>query len=624
MGRSDFIASGIAMTGIASFGLLGCLVAEAAPVYHVRDYGAIPDERTDSGPAIRAAIQAAIEGAAGSDTGAEVRLEAGTYRIAPERPRAESLPIVSPSPPGFAVRGTGPDTLLVFTDPGSAGLSVRNSRNVDLRDFSIDYDPLPFTQGTIRAVNREAGHFDLEIEAGYPALDGDQFVQALDPHGRWGIIMDRAKRRIKAGTPDHFMTPRWEKIDDGHWRFFTASEHFRRQLTHMHPGDAYAHLGRSHASAIFAQWTDGFRIENITVHAAPSTAVGLVGNSGDVVVRGLEVRFAPGSTRLLTTNADGVHCQQNRTGPIIENCYFEGMADDAINIYAPPSIVHEVRSPREWLVSAGGRIRPGDQLQILDPRTGKVRGVARAVSVRPDGRHALLEVDTPVDGIIGGSDHRSGDTLYNLDACGAGFQIRGNHFYGHRRYGCLLRAGNGIVEDNVFEETMGAGVVLTNEPDWPEGPAPWNIVIRGNRFIRGGASAGYGERPHGAALSIRGSRLGHATAEGESIHGITVENNTFIDRPGAAIYIGGATDVTLRGNRIEGGADVELRRRGGAIVLERASSITITDTTVADVRPNMTSAIEILRSVQAGDAVTITNLKSDLAPGKPAIVDQRP
>jgi len=43
---------------------------------------------------------------------------------------------------------------------------------------------------------------------------------------------------------------------------------------------------------------------------------------------------------------------------------------------------------------------------------------------------------------------------------------------GNRRNGCLLRAGNGLVEDNIFADTTGAGVVLTNEPDWPEGPVP--------------------------------------------------------------------------------------------------------------------------------------------------------
>ena len=91
---------------------------------------------------------------------------------------------------------------------------------------------------------------------------------------------------------------------------------------------------------------------------------------------------------------------------------------------------------------------------------------------------------------------------------------------GNRRYGCLLRAGGGVVENNTFEDTTGAGVVLTNEPDWPEGPVPWGITIRGNRFLCGGTCLGYADSPHGAALWVRLTRLGHGLAEAESIRAV--------------------------------------------------------------------------------------------------------
>jgi hypothetical protein len=133
------------------------------------------------------------------------------------------------------------------------------------------------------------------------------------------MILDPATRRIRAGTPDHYMTPRWEHRGGRVWRFFTPDEHHRRNLSHMRVGDAYVHLARGHGSAVFAQGCEGIRIENVTVHASPGLAVGLVGNRGEILVRDLQVRFAPGTTRLLTANADGVHCQQNRSGPIIED-----------------------------------------------------------------------------------------------------------------------------------------------------------------------------------------------------------------------------------------------------------------------------------------------------------------
>jgi Right handed beta helix region len=196
-----------------------------------------------------------------------------------------------------------------------------------------------------------------------------------------------------------------------------------------------------------------------------------------------------------------------------------------------------------------------------------------------------------VEGATAGRDHRDADTLYNLDACGAGSQIRQNHMNGNRRYGCLLRAGGGVVEDNVFEDTTGAGVVLTNEPDWPEGPVPWGITIRGNLFLRGGTCLGYADSPHGAALAVRAARLGFGLAEANVIRDIVIERNEFRDRGGAAVYVGGAASVAFR------------------------------DDEASDARPGIIVAVEILPGRAAGEGeVRIDNLKSNLAPGASPVV----
>lgn len=562
-------------------------VAVAPRVFQVRAFGALPDAKTESGNAIRAAIQAALKAGPGS----EVALEAGTYLVTPRAPREACFPISGAA--NLVVRGEGKATKIVITDPAAGGFSVGLGQQVTLRDFTIDYDPVPFCQGTIRAVDIEAGCFDLEVETGYPTPDAENFVKAIEPYGKWGMIVDRTTRRIRSGTPDHYMTPRWEHREGRTWRFFTADEYHRRNLTHMRIGDAYVHLARGYGSAVLAQSCDGIYIEDVVVHASPGLAVGLVGNRGEIVVRGLEVRFAPGTTRLLTTNADGVHGQQNRAGPVIERCYFEGMADDAINLYAPPNVLREVRSPTQWLVSPGSLVLPGDRLQVLDPKTGRIRGDVKAVDVKPERRAFLLTLEKPLDEAVAGLDHRSADTLYNLDACGAGFQIRGNHMNGNRRYGCLLRAGGGVVEDNVFEDTTGAGVVLTNEPDWPEGPVPWGITIRRNRFLRGGTCLGYADAPQGAALMVRATRLGHGPAEAEAIRDVVIENNEFLDRAGTAIFLGGATDVTVRGNRIVASSAARLQRQGQAILLERSSGVTLLDNTVSDLDRGTTGLVEI-------------------------------
>jgi hypothetical protein len=392
----------------------------------------------------------------------------------------------------------------------------------------------------------------------------------------------------------------------------------------MRVGDAYVHLARGFGSAVAAQGCDGVRIENVTVHASPGLAVGLIGNRGEIVVRGLQVRFAPDSDRLLTTDADGVHCQQNRSGPVIEDCYFEGMADDAVNLYAPPNVLRELRTPTQWLVSPNCLILPGDRLQVLDPQTGALRGQVRVVGGGLEQRDFLLTLEQPVAGAVAGADHRSADTLYNVDACGAGFVIRRNQMRGNRRYGCLLRAGGGVVAENLFEDTTGAGVVVTNEPDWPEGPMPWGITVRGNRFVRGGTCLGYADSAHGAALSVRAVRLGHGLADAEAIRDVVIENNAFCDCKGTAVFVGGATNVLVHGNRIHAAPGAERLRRGPAVLLERSSRVQLTDNTVVDPRPGTSAAVEIAATVAPGESgARIAKLHAKLNAPSSALLDRR-
>ncbi|MHB8955472.1 MAG: right-handed parallel beta-helix repeat-containing protein [Pirellulaceae bacterium] len=598
------------------------ILAAGETVFHVRDFGAVPDGKTPAGDAIRAAIDAALAAPSAPDAPVAVVLDAGEYLVQHEDGRGYCFPIHRAA--HLTVRGAGTSTKIVIADPTLGGFLFGLCHHVAVRHLVIDYNPVPFCQGKILSVDVENGNFELDVEEGFPTPDAENFLKAHEPYGKWGMIMDPDTRRIRSGTPDHYMTPRWEHVAGRIWRFFTEQEHYRRHLAHMRVGDFYVHLARGYGSAVTAQGCEGIRIENVIVHASPGLAVGLVGNRGEILVRGLEVRFPSKTNRLLTTDADGVHCQQNRCGPMIEDCYFEGMADDAINIYAPPNVLREIRSPTQWLVSPNCLVLPGDRLQVLDPRTGRLRGEVRATDVKVEGRAFLITIDAQIEGAVAGDDHRVADTLYNMDACGAGFQIRRNHMRGNRRYGCLLRAGAGVVEDNTFEDTTGAGVVVINEPDWPEGPMPWGITIRGNCFLRGGTCLGYADTPHGAALSIRATRLGHSLAEAEAIRDVILENNTFQDRAGMALFVGGARNVQFTKNRITATPEAELRRNGPAILIQRSSEVKLADNTLFDPRPGTTAAVEIGPDVAPGRAgVEISGLQVDPHLQTQPVLDRR-
>ena len=176
-----------------------------------------------------------------------------------------------------------------------------------------------------------------------------------------------------------------------------------------------------------------------------------------------------------STNADGVHCQQARIGPRIESSHFEGMSDDAINIYTVPNLVREVHDDTRIGVTGAGQMRAGDLLEIWDPIDGVLRGHATIVSVGAEGGYTLLALDRPIADMRAGADYRSADHVYNRDACGEGFAIVDNTFQNHRRYAIFIKSGDGLIEGNTIRNLSGNGIVIANEPDWP-GPMARNIT----------------------------------------------------------------------------------------------------------------------------------------------------
>ena len=103
---------------------------------------------------LHAEIRAAL------DAGAKaVRLPQPEYRF--------DAPLILEKVDGFEIDGNG--ARLVVTKPVSA-IYLRNCSNVALKNFTIDYDPLPFTQGVITAVAPESKGFDFTIDEGYPDL----------------------------------------------------------------------------------------------------------------------------------------------------------------------------------------------------------------------------------------------------------------------------------------------------------------------------------------------------------------------------------------------------------------------------------------------------------------------
>lgn len=580
-----------------------------------RSFDVIPDLRADMGANFQRMIDAVV--AAGEPV--EIQLERGVYRIGGGAAFNAALSIENAR--HLIIRGTGPQTEIRLLDPRQGGFFVAGSEDVWIADLAIDHDPIPFTQGHILLTNADEGWFDFAVQRGYPRLDEDWFSDAPKPYGQWGMIFERDAPRLKRGAADFIFMDRWETLGGRVWRMRPIEEHWER-INDMRLQDRFVYMARhGKGGCVFFWRSRASGVRNVVVYASQSLAVGSV-SSDRITVEQLTVMRRPGTDRLLSTNSDGVHVQQNLRGPVITNSRFEGMADDGINIYYYPNTVTAVISDTVVRASLGGVIEAGDLLQFFEPKEGRITAEAEVKEVRatPDNEYRITLAE-PVPGLRAAPD---GHMIYNLSRCGADYVIRHNIFREHRRHGMMLKAPHGLVEHNVIEGVGGLGIVLGNDPEWPEGVIPYDIILRNNSIKDVGYSRWYGKDPRGAAIQMSTRALGGRLAAERRLREVTLENTIVINPPGAAVYIGAADDVAIKNLRVFYREDGIMPRETAAIIVEDASGVHLEGTRIESQQDDVVAGLYIESSVDAGIAgLSMDAIQLSGPPGMKTAVDRR-
>jgi len=567
-------------------------------LFSPEDYGATPNNPNDDD---RPGIQAAVDAAVARGPGSTVVLAAGQYRItsssgSPFR-KAVRIPSNGATISGITFQGQGAATEIVIADPTVGGFEVTNCTGCVLRRFTLDYEPPPFTQGTIVAINPGSpGSFDLQIGTGVATLDHPMFCTQRAPNGvdclqdkatDWGMVFHPSERHLKANIGDAFYIASWTKVGTGLYRLVPTTSS-QIMLSQAAVNDRFVYMNRTNSEhAIILTWSQNTVTEDITIRSSIGAVVVGLGTTAHRMTR-VSVRYAPGTSRLLTTNADGAHFQLNPVGPTVEDCFFEGLADDAVAVYTPENIVCEFVPPATVVLASGldGRLNDGrqHQLQVFDPVHGVVRGEAAATAVtkltqatKPascpgstQGFFAFYRVtlSPAVAGITAGSDARTADHMYDLSASGDGYVARRNTMQSHRRHGVLAMASNGLIEDNVMTDLTGQGIVIENQHLPPLGPIPRNLTIRRNKITNVGSSLWYKK----GGIEILTQAIDNRLAPGYGQRNIVIEDNELTGWDGRGIYVGSAEDVQIRNNR------VVLNATGPNYVLQNHRAVTMTFT----------------------------------------------
>lgn len=162
-----------------------------------------------------ASIQAAVDAAVKAAHLRPTTLVFGRgreYRIAASGRRSTVIVIANATGP-YPLTIDGRGARLVITSPRSGLFGIGPARELHVGNLTIDYDPLPMTQGKVIAVHSPT-QYTLQIDPGFPSLMLPHFLEATN--GRWMIIKERAApTRHKVGTRNLNVVKGWIDRGDG-------------------------------------------------------------------------------------------------------------------------------------------------------------------------------------------------------------------------------------------------------------------------------------------------------------------------------------------------------------------------------------------------------------------------
>jgi len=444
-------------------------------------------------------------------------------------------------------------------------VGINHCRNLQLRGLTVDYDPLPMTEGRIVALAPDKSWVEFQIIDGYPETHLTERIEIYDPgtgelrrtDANWGgpfQILGNHRYRIAKGAHYHY-NPK-EDLEQVGDVLVTNNEY---------PAGAGGH-------AVILTDCTAVKLESVTVYASPCFGFLEQRGNGNIYLRCKIDRRAPaddpvprGLARMRSLDADAYHSSEASTGPSIIECTAKFMGDDAVNIHgrydmvlastgavlrvaAPGSLSLTAGDPVEFLPFAGER--PGNAaVQSIEPAAGITE--AEAAFVQKLNLHERTK-ETLVTGRAKfyrvTLDHAvplpAGSLVAAANRLGNGFLVQGCDFGYNRSRGILIKASHGRVIDNTITHGWMAGILVSPEFWWFEAGSSADVTLAGNKII--------GCRRTAIEVVAPGGN-GRPLASGAH-RDITITNNTIAESLWPDIKVTSTANLVLRGNNLGGAA----------------------------------------------------------------------
>jgi hypothetical protein len=510
-------------------------------------------------------IQVALSRAAGSGMPSEVLFNAGaTYVISTNS--LTSGPAVTLSG-GSNVLVNGNGCKIMVTNPRIGFLDVLMCTNVIVEGFTVDYNPLPYTQGIVsqnyytQTQGPTESAIEVKIDAGYPSPTNANYLDASAQ--RWGTCM--SSNEPGRGADDSLTICLYNNVlqtnvDSSYYKVVLP---FASQTRTIAPGSIWCMISRWNNSMVFnaaKSYQVTFLDDTNYTGAGASYTSTYTPLFNEV---NCQVQLGPppaGATapRRRTSNADGGLVVESRIGPWVQGCNFTGLSDDVANACVNPFVPLVIPANPASTIALGGysggstttllpqQLQVGDQVIFFDASNGIVFDQANVTGVSlPDATfdHAISNIDTNT-------------FLFDITLNTSAVYLN-NQFSNSRIHGIYARADNMLIAHNSISG-MGLSAISAFpalDLSTPNSFLPTNVVIMDNvlsdcSFSQEALSNGIPtEEPAYALVELHKTANGtDYVPSGFDISGIRILYNAFLNWRRAPLSLHNVTGVNVIGN----------------------------------------------------------------------------
>ena len=467
---------------------------------------------------------------------------------------------------------------LMVRDPAIA-LHLKDCRNVTIRNLVIDWERPVLTEARITGFAKGETRVRIDRDR-YPVAvkDGRLFMTGpgrCDPVRTVRFLDGTTFAPVKLTSDTFVQKTQVREEPDG--TIAILADYSRKGVGVQVGYVVVMRPPERPYPAIFVEDSSGILLEDVIVRDA--FGMGLIAQKSDGIAwrgtgraddrtAGLIAR--PGSH--VTAHADATHFSNCRGQVAVENCLFEGMMDDAINVHSTCLQITNVLSRssvrcmfRHHEAIGFTLFRVGDHARLIRSLTNEEGPVLAIKAVR---RLAddVVELDFASDVP---ADFGVGDTLENADyQCAVTF--RGNVIRNNRARGALFTTpGKVVCSSNRFETCAGAAVVLAGDAAyWFESGHCRDVEISGN-VISNCLSAGYGRHGHSNGIFSIDPCIRDLSAQKDYCHSnIRIFGNTIFTHDVTLLFARSATGLIWSNNVVKVNGDLPSWNRP-PFVLER-------------------------------------------------------